>query len=284
MRNQAQPGFTQKLRLLPIAQQVGARAPVGGHGYREHAVGIIGADHPHVRRLVPSQHRQPLSQPRIEHLALRIARHVVSHQRFARAAAQCHVVQIHLGRSKQFFLCTRGHIQPHQRQLVAPPVGQRPGFAPFIVQAKDVQRVPATALCDGQPAAGLRAWALDQDLVALDLRAGTQLPGSVHAPPRDVAGVGGQQHRGAARGVHAVQVEHLLVAQIGGDDEVGGALHHLSQMHNRALRGHQFTQIRIGDIHTPHVNAGVLVAGRVCGDAEPATVGTEPHGTRTDAD
>ncbi|MNV41539.1 hypothetical protein D3C71_1331790 [compost metagenome] len=151
------------------------------------------------------------------------------------------------------------------------------------MQAKDVQGVPAASLRGSQPAAGLRARALDQRLVTLDLSAGAQLPGSVHTPPCDVAGVGGQQHRGAARRVYAVQVKHLLVAQVGGDDEVGGALHHLGQMHDRALCGHQFTQIRIGVIHTPHVNAGVLVAGRVCGDAQPATVGTEAHGTRTDA-
>ena len=204
-------------------------------------------------------------------------------QRLAGAAAERHAVQVHVGRGKPLLLGARGQVQPHQRQLVAPPVGQRPGLAPLVVQAKDIQRVPPAALCHGHPAARLLTGPLQQHLLTLDPCPGAQLARGVHPPPAHVAGVGGQQHRRAARRVHAVQVEHLFIALVGGDDEVGRRIHRLCKMRHRTRCGHQLTQLGAWALDRARVDARVFVARGVGRDADPAAVGTEADGACTDA-
>ena len=281
--NQAQPVLAQKAGFVPIAQQVVARAPVGGHRHREHLVGLVQAGHQHLCRLVTGQRRQPGIERRVEHLARGVARHEMREQRLAGAATQRHVVQIHIGRGKPLFLGARGQVQPHQRQLVAAPVRQGPGLASLVMQAKDVQRVPPAALCHRHPGAWLGAGPLQQHLLALDLCPGAQLTLGVHTPPVHVAGVGGQQHRRATCRVHAVQVKHLLVALVGGDDEVGRGIHRLRKMRHRTQCWHQLAQVGTGALDRACVDAGVFVARGVGRDAEPAAVGTEADGARTDA-
>ncbi|HCE28511.1 MAG TPA: hypothetical protein DET46_06840 [Comamonadaceae bacterium] len=282
VRDQAQAALPQELRCTPVAQQVAARAPVGGHGHGQHTVAAVGAGHMHFGRLRARQRVQARCQGRVEHLARRIARHVMDHQRLLRATAERHAVEVHVGRAIDQLLGAGGKVQAHQRQLVAAPVGQRPGFAPVVVQTEDAQPVPAAPPRHLRPAAGSTR-ALQETLVALHHRARQQAPRPVHPPPDHVARVGGQQRGRTAFRVHAVQVEDLLVALVRRDDEVGRALHRFGKLRGRARRGHELAQPGVGAFDPAGVDAGVLVPSRVGGDGDPAAVGAEAEGARTDA-